>query len=214
MADPLASLVDLTDRLGRDLTDAETSRAPALLTDASAKVRAFCRQGFTLVTDDVVVLRPVGTILRLPQRPVVDVTAVEAMPGLEGVAPVALAGWTFDGISTVDVHGIGTLVLNLPEWWYDLEGAVNTYRVTYSHGWAEVPELVVAKVCELVNRVLVAPSPVEGMVSERIGAYSYTLQQGAGAPGPGIRLTPDDKRELIDAGYRRGVASTIQVTGR
>jgi len=210
MADPLATEADLVDRIG-ELTEAQTSRAGALLVDASAKVRGFCRQTFTLIEDDAVVLRPVGTLLRLPQRPVLDVTAVVAV-GCNGLPDLPLAGWCWDGADKVDVAALnsGTFV-SLPAWWDDLDRHAVTYRVTYDHGYAEIPEDVVAVVCAMVNRTLTAPSMVEGMVSEGIGQYRYQLQQGGGSAGTSVRLTGEDRQALLDAGYRRR-ATTIAVS--
>lgn len=202
----LATVVDLEARLGRTLTGTELTQAEAFLDDASAKVSAYCRQDFALVEDDSVVLRPVGTLLRLPQRPVIAVTSVTAI-GCDGVGDFALAGWCWDGSDLIDVAGWAGAVINLPDWWDDGYGA-DSYRVVYDHGYSPIPATVVAVVCAMVNRVLSSPSPVEGMVTEKIGQYSYGLQQGAGANGLSVRLTDDDKTALTE--YRR-TATTIAV---
>lgn len=204
MATPLATQTDLENRLGRPLTGAEATQAAAFLADASAKVRAYTRQTFTAVVGDVVVQRPVGMLLRLPERPVTAVTSVAAI-GPAGQS-LPLAGYAWDGADIIDLAGWDAAVINLPDWW-DEEGA-RSYRVTYNHGYANVPDDVIAVVTGMVLRVLTTPSPVEGMVTERIGQYSYGLQQGAGANGLTTRLTADDKETL--ARYRR-TATTIQV---
>lgn len=203
--DPLATPDDLADRLGRDLTEAEARKAPSLLADASALVRAYTRQNFDLTVDDSVVLRPVGTSLRLPQRPVLGVTSVSGV-GAESTPDVPLSGWVWDGIDKVNVDGLGGVVLNLPEWWGEGFGA-NTYRVVYDHGYPTSPDDVVAVVCGMTNRVLLAPSPVEGMTSEQIGQYRYQMGGSAGAQ---VRLAQADKDALDAAGYRRK-AGTIQL---
>lgn len=207
----LATAADLEARLGRALTDAEAPRAEALLADASALVRAFTRQRFDLVTGDQVVLRPVGTLLRLPQRPVLAVTAVVAIGGQPSLPDVPLSGWVWDGSDLLNIHALDAVVVNLPEWWYE-SGGPNTYRVTYNHGYATIPAEVVAVVCAMVNRTLTAPSLVEGLVQENIGQYGYQLQQGSGGSvGPTVRLTAADKQALIDAGHRRR-STTVAVT--
>jgi hypothetical protein len=181
-----------------------------LLDDASALVRSYTRQQFEHIDGDELVLRPVGTILRLPQRPVTAVTQVIALGG-EVVPDLVLpvGTWTWDGLDKVDVWPPdSTWILNLPEIWTDLGWPVNTYRVTYSHGYATIPPDVVAVVCGMVGRVLLSPSPVEGMVSERVGQYMYQMQQGTGATGAAVRLTDADRDAL--AAYRR-TAGTIQV---
>ena len=209
--DTLATVADLEARLGRTLSDTEANRAQALLADASARVRAYTRQTFDLVLGDVAVLRPVGTKLRLPQRPVLRVTRVEAIGGAPGLPDITLPGWTFDGVDQVDIRGLSSVVLNLPEWFDDIDSAPGTWRVTYDHGYPSTPDAVLAVVCSMVQRVLTAPSPVEGMGSERIGQYQYQFH-GAGSPGGNVRLTGDDKQALDDAGYRRR-STTVAVTG-
>lgn len=209
--DALATISDLEDRLGRDLTDDEARRAEPLLRDASAQVRRYCRQDFDLTRGDVAVLRPVGADLVLPQRPVLAVSSVAAIPG-DGQPDIVMSGWEWDGLDCVKIAGFGwrtaidyDLEWDFVGWW------ASTYRVIYDHGYATTPDDVVGIVCGTVNRVLVAPSMVEGMLSERVGPFGYTLQQGSsGAPGPSVRLTQADRDALADAGYRR-TADTIQL---
>ncbi|MDH2392318.1 hypothetical protein QCN29_26785 [Streptomyces sp. HNM0663] len=200
----LADVEDLVARLGRVLTEDEQARAAALLADASALVRDFTRQEFTTVAGDVIVLRPVGALLRLPQRPVTAVTAVEAVLG-DGTSTAALSGWTWDGRDKVDLTQATWTTPPAP-------GASpwpNTYRVTYDHGDADVPPGVVAVVCAMVLRTLLSPSMTAGMVAERIGSYNYQLQQGSGAAGATVVMTAADEKALARWGPRR--AGTIQV---
>jgi len=186
------------------------TRATALIADASALVRAYTRQEFDHVADDEVVLRPVGTVLRLPQRPVTAVVKVEALGG--GVVPdltLPVGTWAWDGADKVDIWPPETSVwLTLPERWSDVGWPVGAYRVTYSHGHASPPPEVVAVVCGMALRVLLSPSMVEGLVSERIGQYNYQMQQGTGTTGAVVRLTDADRAAL--ARYRR-TATTVQV---
>lgn len=204
---PLAALHDVEARLGQPIGSGEAERAEALLVDASARVRAWTGQTFNLVEDDEVVLRPVGTLLRLPQRPVVAVRQVVAI-GPGGLPDIPLSGWSWDGADLVDVAGWQTVAVNLPAWVDDIDTPVRSYRVRYDHGWGEVPDDVVSVVCAMVIRTLMSPSMIEGLVSERIGAYSYQLQQGSGAVGGSVRMTRDDREVL--ARYRRS-ATTIAV---
>lgn len=205
--DPLATQQDLEDRLGRDLTDDEQARAAALLRGASARVRGYTRRIFTPVTDDVIVLRPIGDTVRLPQRPVTDVASVYAL-ARDGSQDTELSGWVFDGIDKIDLGCASpTNPATAPLWWWHT--GPDAYQVTYSHGDEEVPDLVVDVVCSIVLRTLLAPSMAAGMVSERIGAYNYQLQQGSGSSGAAVRMTRDDQDILDQAGYRRRVG-TIQ----
>lgn len=203
---PLVTVEDIEARLGRELTEAEEARIDALLADASALVRAYTRQDFDFVEDDVLITRPVGVELRLPKTPVTEVSSVVGLGG-NAQQTVTLAGWQFDGIDIVDLTGTDGQVLNLPEWWHEGWGT-NTYRVTYSHGYLTVPEDVLAVLCAMVLRVLLSPSLISGMVGENIGKYSYQLQQSTGAAGASVVLLPEHKA-VLDA-YRR-TTSTIQL---
>jgi hypothetical protein len=202
--DPLATVDDLEARLGRDLTADEAARADALLADASALVRGYVRQHLAPpVSGDQVVLRPVGTLVRLPQRPVTAVTSVAAV-GPDGAVIGALSGWSWDGRDLVD------LACATPSGSWPLTGRAclpDTYRITYDHGYTETPADIVAVICAMVLRTLLAPSPVAGMVSERIGQYNYQLQQGTGSVGATVLMTQADRDALRD--YRR-TATTIQ----
>ncbi len=212
MAD-LATTADLAARLGRSLTTSENTRAAAYLTDASARIRIYTRQTFTVVAGDTVRLRPVGTRLRLPQRPVNAVNAVTAI-GWAGIPNLLLpAGfWGWDGIDIIEIAPFNADIwLNLPTLELGTE-LPDTYEVDYDHGEGTVPPEVVAVCCGMVLRVLVAPSPVEGMSSERIGQYSYQMSQqvNGGSAGVTVRLSEQDKDELAQAGYKRK-ATTVQV---
>ncbi|MFE6379226.1 hypothetical protein [Streptomyces roseolus] len=195
----LADVADLEARLGRPLTPDEQARAAALLADASALVRDFTRQDFTRVVGDTLVLRPVGVLLRLPQRPVTAVTSVAAV-GPAGATIGALSGWVWDGRDKIDL----SCVSPAGSWPLNWTGSLpDTYQVVYDHGTDPVPPGVVAAVCAIVLRTLLSPSMVAGMVAERIGAYNYQVQQSAGAAGASVAMTPADEKALARYGPRR-----------
>lgn len=197
--DPLASLPDLSDRLGRPLTAAEETRAQALLIDASAKVRSFTKQDFTRTDDETVVVRAQQGEIRLSKRPVIDVTSVVAI-GAGGAPDVPVVGWQWDGLDIIRAI-TDSPVINLPEDWYDdVEAYPGTYRVTYSHGNAKVPDVVVGIVARMVLRTLTAPSLAGGVTGETIGPYSYRTD-GSGV-GTAVLMTDEDRQELKDAGFR------------
>lgn len=196
-ASPLASTADLVARLGRPLTDVEAARADALLADASAKVRRYCRQDFGKVIDDVVVVRGQDGELRLPQRPVLDVSKVIALGG-NGLPDVQLIDWLWDHIDLIRL-GSGNAIINLPEVWWNEDGYPDTYQVTYSHGYDTPPDEVVSVVCAMVNRTLTNPTLAGGIKSETIGHYNYQLDQAGG--GLAVSMTKDDKDSLKD--FRR-----------
>jgi hypothetical protein len=192
-------LTDLSDRLGRPLTAAEEARAQALLKDASAKVRSYTKRNFTRTDGETLVVRAQQGEIRLPQRPVIDVTAVVAV-GSGGAPDVPVVGWQWDGLDIVRAVADSPIV-NLPEDWYDdVEAYPGTYRVTYSHGDAQVPEDIVGIVARMVLRTLTAPTVAGGVTGETIGPYSYRTD-GSGV-GTAVVMTDEDRRELADAGYR------------
>lgn len=205
---PLADVTDLVETLGRELTAAEAAKAPRLLASASAKIRAYCKRTFTAVEDAELVLRPVGTELRLPNRPVTEVAQVEQIGTTGSVDRVmSVAEWAFDGIDRIELWPCPTAVSGvLPTATY-----ANTFRVTYSHGESTADQFIVDKTVDMVLRTLLAPTQVAGLVQERIGQYSYQYGQASGdqSPGASVRMTRDDERELRMAGYRRS-AGTIQ----
>lgn len=203
---PLATVGDLEARLGRDLTATEAAKADAALADASAALRTYCRRHFTEVEDDEVILRPVGSSIRLPRRPVTAIAQLEQI-GTAGTVDrvMAVGEWAFDGIDLIELWPSPYAYSGIaPTGQY-----ANTYRVLYDHGNDVVPAFIVGMTCRLVFRSLLAPSPTEGLVSEHIGQYSYQYGQSAGSTSPGVavRLTEEDKRELVQGGYRRAAGS-------
>jgi len=208
LPEALAHIGHLVARLGRSLTAAEKLKAPAMLADASDEIRSFCRRQFTAAVADELVIRPVGDTIILPNRPVTSVDQVEVI-GTGGTADLVLgvANWAFDGIDKIQLYAYPHLVTGaVPMGTY-----ANTYRVTYGHG-GDVPSPIVGRICKMVFRSLLAPTTAEGLVSERIGNYSYQYGQfpGGQSPGPTVELTKDDEAWLRKRGYRSG-ASTIQL---
>lgn len=196
----LASATDLSDRLGRPLTTVEEARAQALLADASAKVRSYTKQDFTRTDNETVVLRAQQGEIRLPQRPVIDVTAVVAI-GAGGAPDLPVVGWQWDGLDIIRTT-TDSPAINMPELWYDedVDAYPGTYRVTYSHGEAQVPDVVVSIVARMALRTLTAPTVAGGITGETIGPYSYRTD-GSGS-GTAVLMSDDDRQELKDAGFR------------
>lgn len=201
----LASPADLEARLGRPLTTAEAARAYALIDDASALVQAYTGQDFSRTDDDTVVLRAQQGEIRLPQYPVLEVSAVVAL-GAGGNPDLPVVGWQWDGLDIVRTC-TDTPVINMPERWYaeDLEAYPGTYRVTYSHGAAQVPPEVVAVVAALTLRTITAPTLAGGVTGETLGPYSYRTD-GTGV-GTAVALTNADRTIL--GRYRRSAATSM-----
>lgn len=169
----LASGPDLAALLQRDIDQASAVLALRL---ASGTVRRYTRQTISLVAGDTItrIPQPANTLI-LPQRPVVAVASVvvDGDPAtdwvLHGDALVRDGGWP--------------------------AGAT----ITYTHGYAEIPDDVQTIVLRLASLQMTNPS---GLRSRSIDDYSETFATetlGTGA------LTRDDKA-ILD-GYRRRVFS-------
>jgi hypothetical protein len=209
----LATVEDLEARIGRELTTTEAARADALLADASGLIRGYTKQYFEQVEDDVIQLSAAGSFLRLPQRPVTAVSSIVAI-GYAPVPDLTLPDgtWGWDGIDQIEVYPWSSDTwVSLPES-YDSIGP-GTFRITYDHGYAEIPADVVAVCCRMVLAVLLAPTMAEGLVQERIGQYAYQYGQAAGQASPGatVRLSDADRDDL--ARYKR-TFGTIAVRAR
>lgn len=176
---PLATIADLEDRLGRSFSTDETARAYALLDDASAKVRAYTRQQITESTSTDRV-RTRNGVVRLPQRPVTAVTAVA-----DTLATALDAVW--DGGEQLRLY---------------FDGYVD---VTYTHGYATVPDDIVTVVAGVAARsfsgYLAGPAvwqqPSAALTPDTIGAIIP-------APAATAPAFTDDDKAILD-GYRRAV---------
>lgn len=157
----LATIPDLEAVIGRVVTVDEQPRAERLLELASAAVRRETGQTFDLVTSDIVTVRPVGKVARLPQRPVTNV--IEIVDDGQVVSPDVYE-WTSQGVIT------RTPLVD----WGDVTGStrwVGPLTVTYDHGYDTVPDDVAGIVCDAAAARLSNPDRVR---QESIGSYSVT----------------------------------------
>lgn len=202
---PLATADDIAARLGRDLTDAEELRAPALLGDASAQIRRYCRRDFLLHADESVTLFGHDSLILLPQYPVQSVTSVTAIGGGMGLPNVPIPWYSFDGIRTIRIdpgHGI----INLPEVWWTSSLYPGTFEIVYSYGYTTVPDDVVMVCANAALSVLTAPTLAAGVIGETIGPYSYRLERSGG--GVAVALTQGDLAALKDYRITSGTIMT------
>lgn len=188
MATPLATIDDLNRRLKSALSSSETARAESVLGDVSASVRRHTGQDFTqaTTTDRLRVRR--GKV-RLPQWPVTAVTSVA-----DTNANSVLFSWVADDVVT--------LSQNLDSFSFEpWSNGFTHVDVTYTHGYATLPDDLVGIVCQIAARVMGAPPEQSGKQSEEIGDYSYTL--GAAAAAGPVGLLPAE-REALSAFRRPG----------
>lgn len=196
MAD-LATVADLEARLGRSLDASETVRAEALLAGASARVRSYTGQQFeqSTTTDRV---RVRSGRLRLPQRPVTAVTALADMNGKD-------ITFTWHAGNDILLGSSGYPVRHpIEDAWYRHHDWVD---VTYTHGYAEVPDDVVEVVCQVVLRAFGSDPSASALTQESVEGYSYSMG-AAGAAGAVGML--NDEKAALDVYRRKG--GTIRVS--
>lgn len=131
----------------------------AALSWAAGAVEAYCERDFSYKANDVILVDPfpVRRSAQLPNPPVVSVTSVEAYMRNETGAlswqPLTNWAWTDEGL-LYDTTGLpGTNVSQLPSW----PTAPKSLRVTYTHGFAEVPQPVVDAVVKMAAGYLTNP---------------------------------------------------------
>lgn len=172
----LATIADVEARLGRSLTAAELPKAAAYLDDASAMFVQRAVQKFE-VGESTVRLFPKDGIVRLVQRPVIEVIEVKDIDGVE-------IDYTFDGHQSL----------------YDL-GAYTPVTVTYEHGSATIPADVVACVAGMVARTLsINPDAAAGVTQQSVGPFSQSY--ATWAVGGQVMMSPAEAKV---ADYYRGL---------
>lgn len=172
----LATIADVEARLGRSLTGAEETKATAYLEDASALFIQRAVQKFE-VGESTVRLFPKDGIVRLVQRPVIEVIEVKDIDGVE-------IDYTFDGHQSL----------------YDL-GAYTPITVTYEHGSATIPADVVACVAGMVARTLsINPDAAAGVTQQSVGPFSQSY--ATWAVGGQVMMSPAEAKV---ADYYRGL---------
>lgn len=204
---PLVTVNDVTERLPSGIT-IEDGRVAALIRDASASVRRFAKQDFTLgtTTQDI---RPIGYRLKLPQRPVLDVISIQLkLPGSQTGVYTAIPAWYWDGSDEVWLVDGSTIVNLAEEVISALKWMTPVCRVTWQHGYTVIPDDIIGVVCSMITRVVTAPG-LGGVISETVGEYSYRLSDAA-AQGP---MTLTDSEKAILREYQPKGTKTIELRG-
>lgn len=165
----LAIAGDLETLLQRTFTEPEAAAADLLLVLASAAIRSYTGQEFTLTTTTAR-LKVRGNKVRLPQAPVSAVSAVTSVDA-------AVLSFTWYGGPQVTVSAPGSS--------FDVDAAYGCHTyvdVTYTHGYATVPDDIRAVVLQVAGRAFGTAADQTGVQSESIGSYSYSVG-GAAASG-------------------------------
>jgi hypothetical protein len=131
-------------------------------------------------------LFPKDGVVRLVQRPVIEVVSVKDLDGVE-------IDFTFDGHQSL----------------YDL-GAYSPVIVEYEHGSEDVPADVVACVAGMVVRTLqIAPDAASGVTQQAVGPFSQSY--AAWAVGGQIMLSPAE--EKVASNYREKTFRSASTLG-
>lgn len=203
---PLATADDLADYMQSAPPLATAERA---LRTASATIRRFTRQVITRVDDETILLSGGDRVLRPPQRPLVvdedhPLTVVELVDG-SGIEVPAVEDRDFTRIGSELTRGHPWIPVGRTMGWpYNRVLGVwaPRVRVTYSHGYLEVPDDIVGVCLDLAAATVSNPNRLR---SESAGSVSVTYTVETFGTGS---LTADHRAIL--ATYRRRVGSVKQ----
>ncbi|MBB4985031.1 hypothetical protein [Streptomyces nymphaeiformis] len=201
---PLATAADLV-AAGATGTDAAIDMA---LRRASARVRKYTRQDITFVASETVELPGGERVLRLPQYPLVvdggnPLTVVE-VADFSGIEWTAIEGRDYSRLGNELTRGFPwqapTRLMGWP--WNRPQGVwAPKVRVTYSHGYEEVPDDIVDVVLDLATMNLSNPGNLREV------AIDDYRQVFASETIGGARLSRSHKEDLRP--YRRAAFSVV-----
>lgn len=167
MLEPLASVADLAAFTGRDIPAGDAA-ANLYLDIASGMVRDYLNSQVLEVLNDVTILEPAGdgSYLLLPEMPVTRVTQVETWDG---------TGWTVRDPASYVVSFMTGVITPLKTYGVTRWPSASPWRVTYSHGYDEVPQSIRGAVLGVAARAYTSPV---GVIQERVGSYQvrYDVQ--------------------------------------
>lgn len=192
----LATADELATYLGT--TFADDTRAEMMLDLATGKIQDYVRQTIEQVSGDVVKLKGNWTSrLHLPEIPVSSVASVV----VNGTTYTAGSDYTFDGIRTLYRGAVDFTVDAADLTWADTElhwgGPDLTITVTYTHGYATIPNSLKGICLAMAARGMVNPVNV---ASESVGQYAVSYS-------PGLELTRVEKK-ILDDWRRRWLGAT------
>lgn len=171
----LCSVGDLADFL--QLSIGNSAAALRAIEGATAAIQNYCHQQFIAVANDVVTLRSRGQgVLILPEQPVTAVASV--VENGTALASETDYTWTPDGL--------------LQRWsgaWRLNSSVFGTVVVTYSHGYATIPEIIREVCIRAASRAYqsglrtAALAGVPGVASEQLPDYQVSYQPDTAAGG-------------------------------
>ncbi|MFJ2174334.1 hypothetical protein ACIOHE_15650 [Streptomyces sp. NPDC087851] len=204
---PLVTTDDVLNAAGA-AANATPEQVALAVRRASARVRRYTRQTLTFVTGDVIELPGGERVLRLPQYPLVvddaDPLTVVEVADLGGIDWTAIEGRDYTRLGNELTRGYPwqapTRLMGWPG--SRVRGVwAPKVRVTYSHGYQEVPDDIVDVVLDLAVMNLSNP---ENLRTVSIDDYSRTY---ASETIGGARLTKSHREDLRS--YRRPAFSVV-----
>lgn len=203
---PLVLVGDVTDRLPASIP-VDENRVRRLIQDASASVRSYTKNDFTVATTTLGI-RPIGGKIKLPKRPVLDVIDISVrLPN--SLTTSTIPGWYWDGSDEVWLTDGGAVINLAEELLFVMQWQTPTCITTWQHGYTTVPDDVIGVVCSMVTRVITAPG-LGGVISETVGEYSYRLSDAA-AQGP-MSLTSAEEKVLQSYRPKRTTTTELRMS--
>ena len=175
---PLATVADLEAAMQVAAGALPAASADLAINRASARVRRYIRQDITRVDSETIELPGGQRVLQLPQYPLI----VDADHPLTVVEVADFGGVDFDAVEGRDYSRLGNELTRGYPWqattrlmgwpWNRPTGVwAPKVRVTYSHGYDEIPEDIVDVVLDLATLNMSNP---ENLRSSAIDDYSRT----------------------------------------
>ncbi len=173
-----ATIQDIEDFLQMDITDpAKVLSAQRALAEASAAIRNYTRQYLEKVDDEAITLDSAGGYrLFLPELPVISIdSVVEDSETLVAIDDYKLGQ-----------HGI---LHRIDQKWAE---GIQNITITYTHGYATIPDDIVAVCTRAASRAYQAglkaadSDGIAGVASKQLGDFSVAFQAESGGAGEGL----------------------------
>lgn len=160
---------DLATFLGTDLSADDAARAEAIIAAASEIIRAYTRQTITQGTTTADLPGTWTSDLDLPERPVTAVSAVSA----NGTPLTVNADYYWNDRGTLRRGAaFDTPLASTASW----GGPQATVTVTYTHGYATIPQAIKSVCLAIAARVFSNPA---GLAGEMLGTYQVQYDRTA-----------------------------------
>lgn len=187
----LATVAELEAAMRLTAGSLDTAQADLAIRRASARVRSYTRQSITFVENDTVELPGGDRVLMLPERPVVvdgahPLTVVE-LGEMGGLEVPAVEDRDFTRLGAELTRGYPwyapTRTMGWP-WRRQLGVWAPRVRVTYSHGYTDVPDDVLDVVLDLASMNLSNPENLRSIsIDDYARTYASETIGGAGLSG-------------------------------